>query len=67
MDYPWTGQENYYTSPKCDELSEYTDSAHIQVEDISLSQVKYAYNVYYVMSYTVAGFFVFMFSMILGQ
>ena len=32
-----------------------------------LSQVKYAYNVYYVMSYTVIGFFVFMFSMILGQ
>ena len=28
-------EQNYCTSPKCGELSEYTDSAHTEVEDLS--------------------------------
>ena len=28
-------EQNYYTPPKCGELSEYTDSAHAEVEDLS--------------------------------
>ena len=27
--------QNYCTPPKCGELSEYTDSAHIEVDDLS--------------------------------
>ena len=30
-------EQNDSTPPKCGELSEYTDSAHTEVEDLSLS------------------------------
>ena len=33
--YPSFLEQNDCTPPKCDELSEYTDSAHTEVEDLS--------------------------------
>ena len=38
-------QQNDCTPPKCDELSEYTDSAHIEVDDLS-SRYKNGSDVY---------------------
>ena len=33
--YPFFLEQNDYTPPKCGELSEYTDSAHTEVEGLS--------------------------------
>ena len=33
--YPASSGPDDYTPPKCEELSEYTDSAHTEVEDLS--------------------------------